>query len=78
MVYFILRNKVTTKLVYTRNSNWMGNKCLGDYMIIQMDRLNHPLRLNMNDLASDKHETCQSKSFNFRVIQLEIVKSGLK
>ena len=47
-------------------------------MIIQMDRLNHPLRLNMNDLASDKHETCQSKSFNFRVIQLEIVKSGLK
>lgn len=47
-------------------------------MIIQMDRLNHPLRLNMNDLASDKHETRQSKSFNFRVIQLEIVKSGLK
>ena len=42
-------------------------------MTIQMDRLNHPLRLNINDLASDKHETCQPKSFNLRVIQLEIV-----
>lgn len=26
MVHFIIRNKVTTKVVYTRISNWMGNK----------------------------------------------------
>ena len=42
-------------------------------MTIQMDRLTHPLRLNISDLAADKHETRQPKSFNLRVIQLEMV-----